>query len=250
MTDRPASPQPFVGILGGMGPLAGIDFARKLIEAATELFGAERDQDQVPFVLWSVPQVPDRVGPLLSGEGESPLSAMRVGVDALNGLGVDVIAIACNTAHAWHRDLAATSRAPIPHIAEVTTRAVSVLPGVSKIGLVGTEATLSVGLYQKPLERAGFSCLVPEPDDINNLVKPAIALVKQGRVSAAAEPARKVCERLIARGADAVVLACSELPIALEPLQNALSTVAIDPARIMAHACLAFSASGSRDPER
>ena len=58
-------------------------------------------------MLWSVPQVPDRVGPLLTGTGESPLPAMARGVAALNGLGVDIIAIACNTAHAWHGDLAA-----------------------------------------------------------------------------------------------------------------------------------------------
>jgi aspartate racemase len=238
MTDRPASAPPFVGILGGMGPLAGIDFAEKLTHAATELFDAARDQDQVPFVLWSVPQVPDRVGPLLTGTGESPLPAMARGVAALNGLGVDIIAIACNTAHAWHGDLAADSRAPIPHIAEAATQAVSALPGVSCVGIVGTAATLEIGLYQRPLERAGLAWLTPGPRDIDALVKPAISLVKQGRSEDATGPALQVCERLVARGANAIVLACTELPVALDPAEGKLDVHVIDPARALARACL------------
>jgi len=241
MTDRPASRLPFVGILGGMGPLAGIDFATKLTDAATELFGAQRDQDQVPFVLWSVPQVPDRVGPLLTGAGESPVPEMARGVAALNGLGVDVIAIACNTAHAWHGDLAAQSRAPIPHIAEAAVSAVRAMPGIARVGIVGTEATLKIGLYQEPLERAGLRWLVPETEDVETLMKPAIALVKRGRAHEAAAPARAVCERLAARGADAVILACTELPIALDAAGDGPSVTTIDPAVTLARACLALA---------
>lgn len=231
---------PVLGILGGMGPLAGIDFAKKLTDAATELFGAERDQDQVPFVLWSVPQVPDRVGPLLTGAGDSPLPEMARGIAALNGLGVDVIAIACNTAHAWHGELAAESRAPIPPIAEAAIKAVRALPGVSRVGIVGTEATLRIGLYQEPLERAGLRWLVPEAEDVESLVRPAIALVKRGRAHEAAVPARAVCERLAGRGADAVILACTELPIALDAAGDAPGVVTIDPAVTLARECLAY----------
>lgn len=239
-----ASPLPFLGILGGMGPLAGIDFAKKLTNAAAEVFGAERDQDQVPFVLWSVPQVPDRVGPLLTGSGDSPLPEMARGIAALNGLGVDVIAIACNTAHAWHAELAAASRAPIPHIAEAAVKAVPGLPGVSRVGIVGTEATLKLGLYQQPLERAGLRWLVPEAGDVETLVKPAIALVKRGRARDAAVPARAVCERLATRGAEAVILACTELPIALDAAGAVPGVATIDPAVALARECLKHEPGG------
>ncbi len=229
---------PFVGILGGMGPLAGIDFAKKLTDAATELSGAERDQDQVPFVLWSVPQVPDRVGPLLTGEGEPPLPEMARGVAALNGLGVDVIAIACNTAHAWHTELAAASRAPIPHIAEVAIEAVRAVPGVARVGIIGTEATLKSGMYQKRLDRAGLAWIAPSADEIETLVKPTISSVKQGRAREAAGSARTICEALAARGADAVILACTELPIALDAAEDRPAVALIDPADALARACV------------
>lgn len=229
---------PFVGILGGMGPLAGIDFAAKLTDAATKMFGAEHDQDQVPFLLWSVPQIPDRVGPLMTGEGESPLPEMARGVAALNGLGVNVIAIACNTAHAWHAELAAASRAPIPHIAEVAVEAVRAMPDVARVGIIGTTATLKIGLYQRPLERAGLAWIAPTPEEIEMYVKPAIARVKQGRSQEAVAPAIKTCEKLRARGADAIILACTELPIALEAGGEPLAATIIDPAEALARACL------------
>ncbi len=232
---------PFVGILGGMGPLAGIDFAKKLTGAATAMCGAERDQDQVPFVLWSVPQIPDRVGPLLTGAGESPLPEMARGVTALNALGVDVIAIACNTAHAWHADLAACSAAPIPHIAQAALEAVCAEPRITRVGIIGTAATLHIGLYQQPLERAGLAWLAPTPEEIEGLVKPAIARVKQGRAREGAAPARKICEALAARGADAVILACTELPIALEAAGGTPGIKLIDPVEALARACLAHA---------
>jgi len=239
MSEHASSSLPFVGILGGMGPLAGIDFAKKLTDAATAMAAPERDQDQVPFVLWSVPQIPDRVGPLLTGEGESPLPEMVRGVAALNELGVDVIAIACNTAHAWHADLAAGSRAPIPHIAEVAVDAVRAVPGVARVGVIGTEATLKIGMYQQPLEQAGLAWLAPTAEEIDTLVKPAIAAVKQGRAREAAAPARAICEALAARGADAVILACTELPIALDAAEAKTGVALIDPADALARACLA-----------
>jgi len=229
---------PFVGILGGMGPLAGIDFAKKLTDAATAMHRPERDQDQVPFVLWSVPQIPDRVGPLLTGEGESPLPEMARGVAALNELGVDVIAIACNTAHAWHADLAAGSRAPIPNIAEVAVEAVRATPGVARVGIIGTEATLKIGMYQQRLDRAGLGCIAPSAEEIETLVKPTIAGVKQGRAREAAGSARAICGALAARGADVVILACTELPIALDAAEERPGVALIDPADALARACL------------
>ena len=238
MPVRAPSSLPFVGILGGMGPLAGIDFAKKLTDAATAMHGPERDQDQVPFALWSVPQIPDRVGPLLTGAGESPLPEMARGIAALNGLGVDVIAIACNTAHAWHTELAAGSHAPIPHIAQAAIEAVRAVPGVARVGIIGTEATLRIGMYQKRLERAGLAWLAPTPEEIEALVKPAIAHVKQGRIKEAATPALESCDKLIARGADAIILACTELPIALDAAGERPGVALIDPADALARACL------------
>ena len=85
-----------IGVLGGMGPAATLDFMAKLLR----LTPAERDQDHVPLVVVSDPRVPDRVGPILRGRGESPLAALQAGVRRLERAGARCIAIPCHTAHA------------------------------------------------------------------------------------------------------------------------------------------------------
>ena len=112
-----------LGVLGGMGPLAGIDFLAKLIAATP----ADRDQDHVPVILYSVPQISCRVEAVL-GSGPSPLPAMAAGLDVLAGAGAEAVAIACNTAHHWYDDLARTSRVPILHIADAACT------GIAEIG--------------------------------------------------------------------------------------------------------------------
>src|SRR5688572_3963986 len=112
--DRP--PQfstPILGVLGGMGPLATVDLLQKLIEETP----ATRDQDHVPFVAYSVPQIPDRPSAILSG-AESPLPHMLAGIATLKNAGAGTVAIACNTAHYWYDDLVQQGGLPILHIAD------------------------------------------------------------------------------------------------------------------------------------
>ena len=88
----PVTP-PLIGVLGGMGPLATVDFLHKLIVALP----ASRDQEHVPTVVWDVPQIPDRQR-ALAGSGESPLPAMLAGVAQLNAAGATRIVVPGNTA--------------------------------------------------------------------------------------------------------------------------------------------------------
>lgn len=234
---------PFVGILGGMGPLAGVDFATKLIEAARDRHGAQTDQQQVPFVLWSVPQIPDRVAPLFDPKAPSPLPAMTDGVQALERAGADLIAIACNTAHAWHAELTKAVRIPVLHIAEEAVRALTTAGRVRKAGILATAATLKIGMYQERLEREQIGWLVPGEDEMNELVKPAIALVKKGETDAAFPLARRACDALCGRGAEVVILACTELPLALKTGREngpVPEVPVLDPAESLARACLTF----------
>lgn len=235
---------PFVGILGGMGPLAGVDFAAKLIDAARQALGSQTDQEQVPFVLWSVPQIPDRVAPLFDPAAPSPLPAMIQGVRALERAGVDVIAIACNTAHAWHAELSEAVRTPILHLAEEAVHALIAAGGVRTAGILATAATLRIGMYQERLERAGIAWIAPAEEDMEELVKPAIALVKRNEPEPAFELARRACERLASRGADIMILACTELPVALAAGKRRgqeFRVPVLDPAESLARACVLWA---------
>ena len=200
-----------LGVLGGMGPLASAHFMLRL----TLLTPAERDQEHIPAVLWSDPRVPDRTAARLGG-GEDPLPVLLRGIRGLEAAGCGAIAIPCNTAHGWHAAMQAATARPILHIVEATAEELVRL-GVTEgpIGVMGTAATLEMRLYQQGLEGRGWQCLVPDAAEMAGQVTPAIALVKANRVAEAYAPLAEVARRLVKRGAKAVVLGCTEIPLGI-----------------------------------
>jgi aspartate racemase len=201
-----------LGVLGGMGPLASAHFMARL----TLLTPAERDQDHIPAVLWSDPRVPDRTAARLAG-GPDPLPCLLHGVRGLEIAGCGAIAIPCNTAHGWYDAMVAATALPILHIVDATAaelRRQGVAPG--PIGVMGTAGTLAMRLYQDRLEAAGFACLTPSATEMEHLVSPAIATVKANRVAAAYPPLAEAVAALRARGASAVVLGCTEIPLGIQ----------------------------------
>lgn len=202
---------PIAGVLGGMGPLAGAAFLTRL----TMLTEAAVDQDHIPVTLWSDPRVPDRTQARLHG-GADPLFWMQNGIARLEQAGAKIIAIPCNTAHLWYDELVASAHVPVLHIIESVVDDLDrrgLAPG--PIGLMGTPATLKLGLYQKHLEARGYQTLLPTDEEIAEFCKPAIDLVKANRVAEAFAPAAACIARLQARGAVAVALGCTELPLAV-----------------------------------
>lgn len=211
MNGRPGSAPKALGILGGMGPLAGATFALRMVQ----LTDAAADQDHIPTLLCNDPRIPDRSSAMLQG-GESPLPAMQRGIRLLEAAGAGCIAVPCNTAHLWFDDLKGATRLPVLNIAEAVLENLQrqgMLRGT--VGVLGTPATLALGLYQRALEQAGYEVIVPEPDDVLRHCVTAIAAVKAGRLDAAWDPAARGIRALVARGAKAVVLGCTELPLAV-----------------------------------
>jgi aspartate racemase len=200
-----------LGVLGGMGPLASAEFMRRL----TLLTPAERDVDHIPAVLWSDPRVPDRTAARLGG-GEDPLPALIRGLRGLEAAGCGAVAIPCNTAHGWHDAMQAATRLPILHIVDAAAEELARLgvPG-GRIGVMGTAGTLAMRLYQERLAARGYDCLVPTPGEMDRLVSPGIAAVKANRVPAAHAPLAEAARLLAGRGARAVVLGCTEIPLGL-----------------------------------
>jgi len=200
-----------LGVLGGMGPLASAEFMRRL----TLLTPAARDQDHIPAVLWSDPRVPDRTAARIAG-GEDPLPALLRGIRGLEAAGAGAIAIPCNTAHGWFDAMQAATRLPILHIVDAAAEELARLGAASgPIGVMGTAGTLAMRLYQQRLEARGYACLVPEPSEMDRLVTPAIAQVKANEVAASYAPLAEAATRLVARGARAVVLGCTEIPLGI-----------------------------------
>lgn len=201
-----------LGVLGGMGPLASAQFMLRL----TLLTPATRDQEHIPAVLWSDPRVPDRTRHRLAG-AEDPLPWLLRGIEGLQQAGCGAIAIPCNTAHGWIDDMRRAASVPIIHIVDAAAmdlRAMGVPSGT--IGIMGTQATLDMRFYQERLERQGWRCIIPSHAEMDQCVVPAIALVKANRVADAFQPLSEVVNALAARGASAVVLGCTEIPLAIQ----------------------------------
>ena len=144
------------------------------------------------------------------------MPALLQGLHGLHAAGCSAVVIPCNTAHGWYDAMQAASPAPILHIvdaAEAELARLGIMPG--PVGLMGTAGTLAMRLYQDRLEPGGWHCLTPTPAEMEELVLPAILRVKTGDEAGAYAPLAEVACRLAARGAGAVVLACTEMPLGI-----------------------------------
>lgn len=214
-----------VGVLGGMGPLATVDFMHKLLKATP----AHNDQEHVPVLVSSIPQIPDRTE-AFRGEGKSPLAAIVDCALRLKRAGVGLIVMPCNTAHLWFDDIQAQVGVPMLHIVDAAIEdAVGQTGGTVRIGLLSTDATLASGLYinRKPPSLNSFvvQWLLPTAQEMLTLVMPGIAAVKAGDVVTGRSLLSEAARALNQRGADALVLGCTEIPIVLDDSNAPIPTV-------------------------
>ncbi len=237
--------KPLVGILGGMGPQAGLDLAAKLI-AMTR---TECDQEHIPFVLFSIPgKITDRTAYLRGEVDVNPAHAIAGQLEKMANLGVTLAVIACNTAHARPiYDVAlkllqdSGAELPILHLVnETITHIRNEHPEIRKVGVLGTHGTYHSNLYGQALADAGLEAVLPDPVIREEAVHAAIYAPVYGIKTcpgAVSEKARGLVYSAIrhvrAHGAEAVILACTELPLAI--VEERFDGIpVIDPTRIIA----------------
>ena len=193
-----------LGILGGMGPLAGAYFYSRVIAHTA----ADADRGHIPVLLLGDPRIPDRTAHLL-GRGESPLRSLRNGIKMLEQMGAEVISIPCNTAHAYFTELDST----VP-ILDMPSLAIKVLykRGVYRLGLLSTRGTLRAGIYLRAASKMGMELIVPSQSD-SELLDYYIHREKAG-CSVPKENYMALGAALGEKGADAVLLGCTELSTA------------------------------------
>jgi aspartate racemase len=234
-------PPAMVGILGGMGPAAGADFVRLFVDACTELMQAAgqpvTDQSYPEHWLAQVP-VPDRSAALRRSDLPArPLEAMKQVAARLGALGVRTVAIACNTAHAWHGALQASfpDLDVIHGVREVA--AALARRGVADVGLLATAGTYDSRLYQDALEASGLRCHVPEPAERQLLMDGIYRGVKAGDLPLARSRFEAVAQALAQRhGCRTMVMGCTEIPLALKPGPGTRGFQLVDPTQLIARA--------------
>jgi aspartate racemase len=220
-----------LGVIGGMGPLATADFFRKLIDATP----ARVDEEHIPVLIHSVPQIPSRPAAILRG-GRSPLPALRDARDRLLTAGATLLAMPCNTAHYWYDGLTEGCRVPFIHIVDAVAERLPT--GAREVGIVATRATLQSRVFEQRLAPRGIVLAAPDDAVYDQAVQPAIDAVKGGATREGGRLLEPVIAGQLDRGALAVVLACTELPIALDAIESSLRVHCIDSTDALARACV------------
>jgi aspartate racemase len=223
-----------IGILGGMGPRATVQFEQLLLE---RLPGS--DQHIPTIITVNDGGIPDRSSYLI-GKGQDPLPRMVRNALTLERAGVSFIAMPCNTAcaPAIYDRLAMQLATPLLNLpALVIEQARN--QQLESVLLLATPGTIQAGGYQQPLRRAGIDCILPNPC-LQTLINTAIQAVKTNNLRLASAMAQKAHEQVARYGAPAVILGCTELPLIAEQLVSK-DMLTLDSLAILADACVAYT---------
>ena len=238
-----------IGILGGMGTQAGLDFCNKL----AMLNRGKSDQEYPLFMLYNKSNIPGRPESIgvqtkeLSLIPKSPkniikynkvLKSLLIGCRSLEKSGCKFIVIPCNTAHYWYDDLQKKINIPIINMPkEVFKHTLQKCSKNSKIGLLATEGTLKTKIYDRLFEK-NFKLIKPTDVLQKNSVNKTIKYVKMGNVKLAEKSIRKSINYLLKMKCKKIILGCTELPIAIFAFKSfkkvKLSKIFLDPNLILA----------------
>ena len=225
-----------IGILGGMGTQAGLDFCNKL----AVLNRGKIDQKYPLFILYNKSNIPGR--PENLHKYNKVLKSLNTGCLLLQKNKCKFIVIPCNTAHYWYDDLQRKIKIPIISMPkEVYLHAKKNCKKNSKIGILATEATLKTGVYSKFFDK-NFTLINPKKSLQIKSVNKAIKYVKIGKVKDAEKSIKPAINYLIKMKCKKIILGCTELPIAIFAFKSfkniKQSKIFLDPNLILAKASM------------
>lgn len=222
-----------LGILGGMGPEATVDFMGKVIKNTP----AQRDQEHIRMLVDNNPQVPDRIK-AISGCGENPGPVLAEMAWKLEEQGAELLAIPCNTAHFWVDYVKKRVNIPVINMIEETQK-VLVKDKVTEVVLLATDGTLKTGLYKKILAETNIKLILPE-ESYQRKVMDVIYAVKSGDHAKAKELKLEILEYIGKKGGKSVILGCTELPLVFKA-EEGIDITYYDPTDILAKAVVKFA---------
>ena len=236
-----------IGIVGGVGPLAGVDIVKKIIEETN----ARRDQDHVPVLLSSQShRIPDRSEYLLGIEPINPGIAISEIALELERAGATVMGIPCNTAHSprifeviQEELLKNNSQVQLLHMVAEAAKYIKENFSGANVGVLSTNGTRNTGLYRKFIEDYGLTCIEPN-DHLQNEVHASIYDETYGIKAFSSPVTNRAHDQLVtaikelkSQGAQVIILGCTELPLALRE-KSYSGLPLIDPNRILARALI------------
>ncbi len=225
-----------IGILGGMGTQAGLDFSNKL----AKLNRGKLDQNYPMFLLYNKSNTPKR--PENLKKYYNVLKALIDGCKMMQKNNCKFIVMPCNTAHYWHADIQKKIKIPLLSMPkEVYLYTKRFCKKNSKIGILCTEATLNTKIYNNYFDK-NYKLISPEKKIQKKSVNVAIKLVKMGKVREAEIILRAAVKHLLKKNCKKIILGCTELPIAIFAYKSFKkakeSKIFIDPNLLLAEVCM------------
>ena len=220
-----------LGIVGGMGPEATVDFMQRIIS----LTPANDDQQHIRMIVDNNPKIPSRIKALIEGTGEDPTPELiQIGKN-LQSWGADLIAIPCNTAHYYYHKIQDHLDIPVLNMIDIVLNHISeTLPTVSKIGFLGSTAVIITQLYEKSAAQLGLKMIYPDSNE-QNLVMKVIRKIKTSRYTDHdLIPAVEAAQALQGKGADVLIIGCTELSATAHVLPE--SGIVLDASQVLAEA--------------
>ncbi|MBP6015024.1 MAG: amino acid racemase [Alphaproteobacteria bacterium] len=197
-----------VGVLGGMGPAATLDFFARVLA----LTDAKTDQDHLRLIIDNNPQVPNRNDAIV-GTGPSPAPTLVAMAQGLERAGAELLVMPCNAAHAFLADVKRATRLPVVSIIDVTVEATR---ANHRVGLLAADGCINAGLYQNAFGKLGVETIVPSAQTRERFMA-TLYRIKQGDTGHEVRTAmRSVATDLISQGAEIIVAGCTEVPLVLD----------------------------------
>lgn len=219
-----------IGIIGGMGPMATADLFAKIIN----LTDAKKDSEHIHILIDNNPQIPDRTSAILHGT-ESPLPHLINSANRLKEAGADFLIIPCITSHGFYDELVANVDIPILNIVEETAKYLE-SNSIKKAVLLATDGTRHTNVFGKIFKKFDIELLYPSDAVQADLMSMIYSGIKAGAETFDSSSVNAELDKLIDGGAEAVILGCTELPLAAK--LYGINGNLVDPTTVLAKAAI------------
>ncbi len=224
-----------VGVIGGLGPEATLDFFAKVLNHSH----AQKDQDHIHLIIENNPKTPNR-NEAIAGRGPSPVPALTDMAQALERAGADFIVMACNTAHAYEAEIRSALKKPfVSLIDEVVDEVRTTNHDAKRVGVLATQGSRDAKIFATAFSKYGIDVLqLNEASQLRFMDN--LYLIKSGDRSKTIHVAmQQFGEELVAMGADILIAGCTEVPLVLSNGDN--TKPMIDSTDVLAWRCVAYA---------
>ncbi len=221
-------PRERIGIVGGMGPLAGVHFQKLIVEATP----AKKDQDHLEVVCYTNPGIPDRTASLFEDGGQRFVDGITKTLQVLSGAGATLAVMPCITAHAKFSDISDSSPLPVLNVIHALDEYVVGRYGTgATVGILATDGTVKGRIFEMS---GNIKCIYP-PSEYQREIMKLILDIKAGmNLTKAADQLLEYAKHFKKDNVDAVILGCTEFSLCLGDIKDRLDIPVVDPLEVAA----------------